>query len=405
MVNNFARITGGADVHCLQLSEGLRARGHDVAFLATADPRNSEDRGEFVPLTVSNATRDHLTGRGAVGVAARALWNPHAARATQSLIRRFRPDVAHLHKLYVQLSVAPVVIASRSGVPLVQTVHDYEFIAAAATDATGGWLDHVETRAQYKLLNTLVYGVKRRIHRPRVATWIAVSRATAAVYAAAGIETTVLPNFTLKAGGQSPSPRFEDRRGVLYVGRLAEEKGVVHVLELASRAPELPVMIAGQGPLESMVRDIAGCQPNVDYLGNLAAAEVATILRAARIVLIPSLWQEPGPLAALEAMAHGTPIIAYANGGLAEYVGDARAGAVITPEASALVQSTRELYHDRSRWEALARGGPEAVSATHSLELYLDSLEQIYARAAALAPFGRNALLQAGVNPALKRSR
>ncbi len=383
IVNNFARITGGADLHCLELAEGLRERGHEVAFLATRDPNNQETQGAFVSLSVSNATRSAVTGASAMQVAARSLWNREAAKATDVLVTRFKPDVVHLHKLYVQLSVAPVVIAGRHGIPLVQTVHDYEFTAAATTDATCGWIDRVEPQARYRLLNTLLYATKRLAHRPRVTEWIAVSRSTAAVYEASGITASVLPNFTLAVSDSGKLPDFDRRHGVLYFGRLSEEKGLADVLAMATATPELEFKIAGQGPLQELVESAAASSPNIRYLGSLSPSDVIDQLRAARIVVMPSRWQEPGPLASLEAMAQGVPVVAYANGGLAEYVGDARAGLVIRESASELTRAVTSLYHDRERWQELSDAGPVAVAERHSRGRYLDALERLYAQAVA----------------------
>src|ERR1700761_8683387 len=134
LVNKYARVTGGSDLHCLELARGLRERGHEVAFLSTADAGNMDRVGAFVPRTVSNATREALAPAAAAKVAARSLWNRTAAAATRRSIDDFRPDVVHLHKLYPQLSVAPVVAASSRRVPLVQTLHDYEFISASPLD-------------------------------------------------------------------------------------------------------------------------------------------------------------------------------------------------------------------------------------------------------------------------------
>jgi glycosyltransferase involved in cell wall biosynthesis len=382
IVNNFAFVTGGADLHCLQLAEGLRARGHEVELLATADPMNRDHHGAFVPAIVTNTSRGQLGAVAALNVALQALWNPSAARATRSVIERFRPDVAHLHKLYVQLSVSPVVTAARHRVPLLQTVHDYEFTAASSTDATGGWIDRVEPKASYRLLNTLLYVLKRTVHRPRVSEWISVSRSTAAIYEANGINTTVLPNFTLSPFAPRRLPAFTERTGLLYVGRLSEEKGILDVLELARQMPRLPIRLAGGGPLQGLVTETAQRHSNLEYLGNLEPKGVAAELLRARIAIMPSLWREPGPLAALEAMAHGVPIIAYANGGLAEYVADAGAGIVIDPSAVRLARAAGELYENEERWLELAQRGPEAVKTTHSFERYLDKLEEIYARLA-----------------------
>ena len=63
----------------------------------------------------------------------------------ERLVREFRPDVVHAHKLYPQLSVAPVVVAARHRVPVVQTLHDFELVSASLLDVRGGRLDRDET--------------------------------------------------------------------------------------------------------------------------------------------------------------------------------------------------------------------------------------------------------------------
>ena len=62
------------------------------------------------------------------------------------LIERFRPQVVHAHKLYPQLSGAPVIAAARAKLPIVQTLHDYEFLAASYLDHRGRWIDRDESR-------------------------------------------------------------------------------------------------------------------------------------------------------------------------------------------------------------------------------------------------------------------
>ena len=141
IVNNFAKVTGGADLHCLELSEGLRERGHEVRWLATLAEDNLENAGAFVPSGVSAENREHLDPVAKFRAARWALWNPNAAAAMERLIQDYRPDVVHVHKAYVQLSVAPVVLAARHGVPVIQTAHDYEFVSASPLDSDGGKWD------------------------------------------------------------------------------------------------------------------------------------------------------------------------------------------------------------------------------------------------------------------------
>ena len=86
MINKYARITGGADKQCMSLAESLRARGHEVAFLAMASEENIEREGVFVPTFVTHETRDSLTARERATVLRHALWNGAAADAMKEAL-------------------------------------------------------------------------------------------------------------------------------------------------------------------------------------------------------------------------------------------------------------------------------------------------------------------------------
>jgi glycosyltransferase involved in cell wall biosynthesis len=380
IVNKYVRVTGGSDVHCLELAEGLRERGHEVTFLSTADDRNLDQRGIFVPPTVTNDTRGQVSGARAAAVAGQALWNTSAAASARELVASFRPDIVHVHKLYPQLSVAPVVVASHLGIPIIQTIHDYEFISASALDDTGSWRDRNEEQIGYRALNTLLYGVKHLVHAPRVDSWISISRSIGNLYNERGIATTVIPHFARPFTETLPS--FAERAGVLFIGRLSEEKGLRHVLGLPSQLPAgPPILIAGDGPLLEEVQRATKLFPSLTYLGQLDRKAVAQQLASARIVIMPSLWQEPAGLVALEAMVAGTPLIVYDSGGLAEYVTDADAGIIVVPSATLLAEAITSLYDDRKTWEKFSANARVGVQRDHTRPVYLDRLEKVYADA------------------------
>ena len=384
IVNKFAHLTGGADQHCLGLAAALAERGHEVEFLSTQDERNADLEGVFIPCTVTHGSRNVMNAGSQAMVFAKALWNRDAASGMRRLLQRFRPDVVHAHKLYPQLSVAPVVVAARRGVPVVQTLHDFEMISASATDARGGVWDSDETRLRFKLLNATTRPVHRRIHAPRVAEFVAVSRFVARVHAAHGIDATVLPNFvgTLD-GAASEQLAFDERRGIVFLGRLRPEKGVLDVVAMARLVPEIPVTIIGTGDLEETVRDEARAIPNLHVAGFVSDPVLGGLLRSARVVVIPSRCQDAGPLVPLEAMAKSTPIVAYAMGGLGEYVSDTHGGLVVPVDVEALAASAAELHDDRETWERHSRAGFSAVAAHHTAQAYVARLEQVYERAAA----------------------
>jgi len=379
-VNNFAHLTGGADQHCFELASALRGRGHRVAYLATRDEHNVEHEGVFVPCLVSHATRETLSRVEQAKAFTGAFWNQEAASGMVKLLDEFRPDVVHAHKLYPQLSVAPLVVAGRRGVPVVQTLHDFELISASAIDARGGRVDRDETRFRFRLLNSLTRPIRTGSHVARVSEFIAVSRFVARVYSSHGIHADVLPNFVSSdlVGGEHD---FDARRGIIYYGRLREEKGVRDVVQMAELVPHIPVTVIGSGALAGFVQSAAARLSNLEAPGHVPNRELMEIVRRARVVVIPSRCQDAGPLVPLEALATATPVVAYANGGLAEYVVDSGGGRVVPVDSTALAEVAAELHEDEEAWRAHSERGLEAVVRRHTTEVYVPQLEQIYERA------------------------
>jgi glycosyltransferase involved in cell wall biosynthesis len=373
-------VTGGADVHSLGLAEALIERGHQVAMLSTASPDNLFGEGEFIDASVTHASRHKLGAARRLDVARRAVWNPAAAAAMRGLISRFRPQVVHAHKLYPQLSVAPILIARRARVPIVQTLHDYEFISASWRDHRGRWLDRDEPGHASRALNEATFVVRRGVHARAVDAWIANSRYVADRNRTRGIEAVALPLFVEPVPGNRRP--FPDRRGAVFVGALDAHKGVRDAITIAELLPSLRVTIAGHGPLEGEVAQAAERRPNLAFVGSLRRPDVLDLLSSARVCLMPSRWQEPAGLAALEAMSVGTPVIAYDSGGLAEYVGDAGGGRVIEPDAPALARECEALTGEREAWERLSARGVAGVTAHNSPGAYARAVEEIYQRVA-----------------------
>jgi glycosyltransferase involved in cell wall biosynthesis len=379
-VNKFVHVTGGADQHCLGLAAALRARGHEVRFLSTSGDENVEHEGEFVTTRVTHGSRESLTVVDQARVLTNALWNREAAAAMEDLVREFRPDVVHAHKLYPQLSVAPVVVAARHRVPVVQTLHDFELVSASLLDVRGGRLDRDETRFRFRLLNEATLPVRRGAHVRRVSIFIAVSRFVARVYARYGIVAEVLPNFVPVHDGHGRL-QFDDRDGVVFWGRLRPEKGVDDVIEMAKLLPGHSVVIAGSGMLEDHVRRETASLPNVHVTGYVPNDQLAEIVRKARVVVVPSRCHDAGPLVPLEALGQGTPVVAYANGGLAEYVVDTGGGRIVPVDPVALAAVAAELHDDRETWESHSSRGHAAVTESRTPDAYAARLEQLYEKA------------------------
>jgi glycosyltransferase involved in cell wall biosynthesis len=130
-----------------------------------------------------------------------------------------------------------------------------------------------------------------------------------------------------------PGPPAEPPH-LLYVGRLAPEKGV---RELAEATRGLPLQVAGDGPLRELLPQTRGFVPRCDLPG---------LYEAAAVVVVPSLREGFG-MACLEAMAYGRPVVASATGGLRDLAVDGVTGVLVPPgDAAALRAALERLLGD-----------------------------------------------------------
>ena len=130
-----------------------------------------------------------------------------------------------------------------------------------------------------------------------------------------------------------------------FVGRISHEKRLDRAIEIAERAG-LPLKVAAK--LDRADRDYykAEIEPlmqkaHVEFLGELGEAEKGELLRNARALVFPIDWPEPFGLVMIEAMACGTPVIAWRNGSVPEVIDDGVTGFVVNSIAEAVEAVSR----------------------------------------------------------------
>ena len=255
----------------------------------------------------------------------------------------------------------------------------FEMISANHLDPGAGRLDRTETRLRYRALNTATFPVRRHVQLPRIRRFIAVSDVAAAAHRRHGIDPVVIRNFAPPPPDEVPA--WRERAGALYLGRLTEKKGVRDVVELAPTAPELPVDVVGFGELSGEIEAAAAEIPNLAYHGFVEREETVRRLLGARVALMPSIAPEGGPLVALQAMALGTPVVAYDAGGLGEYVRRG-GGAVVDRGAAPLAAAVTRVVSDETVWRGMSETGRAAMFAEHTPAAYVERLERVYSAVA-----------------------
>jgi glycosyltransferase involved in cell wall biosynthesis len=167
--------------------------------------------------------------------------------------------------------------------------------------------------------------------------------------------------------------------GALFAGRLSPEKGAAEAIDIA-RAAGVPIEVYGDVYDAGYSRDQIDPRrawPEVNVHPGVPRAALWQAMAAAAVVLCPSRWDEPFGLAAAEAQACGTPVVAFRRGGLGEVIVDGVTGFLVPPDdigaAAAAVSEAAKLSRPACR---------EHAEGQLDLEVSLDAHERLYRRVA-----------------------
>jgi glycosyltransferase involved in cell wall biosynthesis len=251
------------------------------------------------------------------------------------------------------------------------------------------WLARAATRAR------IVVHLHGRILEPRglglvthsgrgADAVIAVSRAVAERVAGAR-PLVVYPGIRVPATDGPPAPLGGTTAGRIIgsMGRLLPLKGLVYLLRaiasLRVEFPNLAVEIAGLGPERATLEGEAqklGLADGVRFLGWVE--ELAPVLARWELFVLPSL-EEGFPMAVLDAMAAGLPVVASAVGGISELVENGRTGWLVPPaDPRALADRLRMLLLDPEQERAMGAAGRARICEHFSAERMVAQLAEIY---------------------------
>jgi glycosyltransferase involved in cell wall biosynthesis len=383
VAHNKYQLNGGEDAVVRDEIELLRHRGHSVELLEQDNDRIHDFRGKLIAsLSVFYSIRSRQRMR--------------------QVIRDFRPDVVHIHNWFPMLSPSIILEADASGVPVVQTLHNYRMLCANALLFRDGG---VCTDCQGKVLRldgiahgcyrssrvgsaivTAAYLFHRLAHTwDRVDLFIAVSEFQRKILVEGGLpaeRVVVKPNFVDSDAGTRE--RIQEDVA-LYVGRLSPEKGIEKLLSAwDTRKIRLKLRIIGDGPMANQVRSCAARNANVEYLGAQSSDLVYREMARAKFLVFPSECFETFGRTVVEAFSQGTPVLAADLGGMSELVEDGITGYCFSPgRVDALVAGTGR-FHGGEDYERMRSKCRDVFLGKFTAEVNYTQLTDIYAKAIAL---------------------
>ena len=301
------KLYGGTERVVAWLVDELVELGHDVTLFASGDSRTSAKLDATWPkaLRLDGSVRD-----------------PNALHMVMLERVRQKCDDEEFDFLHFHLDYYPFSLFYRQPTPFLTTLH--------------GRLDLPEHQPVFNTFSKVpVISISDAQRRPAPkANWVRTIHH--------GLPENLL------------SPRPVKPSYLAVLGRIAPEKGVDRAIRIATRCG-IPLKIAAkvdradQEYYDELIAPIIKASPQVEFIGEIGDHEKSDFLSSAIGLLLPIDWPEPFGLVMIEAMACGTPVVAWDCGSVPEVIDDGLTGRVVHSQAEAMAAVAEVAGYDRRR--------------------------------------------------------
>ncbi|MEW1823024.1 glycosyltransferase family 4 protein [Arthrobacter sp. NPDC080031] len=310
-----------------------------------------------------------------------SIFNPIVFIKALRKMRRSNPKFVYVNNLWPALSPAVLWAARICNIPTLQALRNYRIVCPSGKLTNeGNCLNcgaftfpfkciargcYNHSRIQTALVSLFSWNVRISNARRRNHAYLATSATTRDLLVRHGISSDrirIRHNFL----ASFVEPSFDIGSGVIYVGRLSEEKGIAEIISSWIEIKDAPLLtLVGDGPLADIARRASNDEAsNIRWLGIQPASAVLNLLKASSLSIVPSQWAEPFGRAAIESMSVGTPVIHTNGGALTEIVGDT--GILLNDLTSPSVSRALGVIEDHLQLTELRRRAFERYYASYS---------------------------------------
>lgn len=310
--------------------------GEDATFVA------EKKILENSPHTIETLEFDNRTIKGfkkKLQLIYTLFYNRRSAVIINKTIKKFKPDVIHVHNFFYLISPSIFFTAKKNNIPIIVTIQNYRLICSGAF-----LMRNLQTCELCIHQKFPIYGIKYKCHHNSrietshmtavtgihklIKTWNnkVTKYITVTEFARNKIlhsSLNLLPEqVTVKSNSVEDSDYsdFNNRENYfLFIGRLSEEKGIQTLLN-AFTGTNINIEIIGDGPLRPLVEDVSSKNVNIKYLGYQNKEFIISKLKKCQALLFTSIWYECLPITILESFSTGTPVVISNIGNLNEIV-------------------------------------------------------------------------------------
>ena len=328
------------------------------------------------------------------------IWNFNASKKIRNHIKRFKPDVIHVHNWH--FASGPIIfrVAQKMKIPVVHTLHNYRLLCPSAILLHNNELftESLNQNFPWKAIHKRVYRNSRLqtfwlafvvwFHK-KLGTWNAIDKFICLT--SSSRQLFLESNLDIEANKFIVKPNFTQQSTIiadtnqenyfLFVGRLSEEKGIETLLK-AFIGSNFILRIIGDGPLRERVEQIKKENQNIQYLGTLPHTQVNIAMKGALALVFPSICIETFGMSIIEAYSNRTPVIASALGSPKTLVKPYQTGFLFDAGNSEDLRSKLELFASFTAEEkkTMQQNAYNDFKQKYSVEKQSEYFKEIYSK-------------------------
>lgn len=376
MVHNFYQIGGGEHTVFQNEVQLLRDHGHEVVEYTRSNDELKESKVKLILSPFST------------------LWSFKTYREVKKIIKEKKIDIVHCHNTFPLISPSVYYAASKCGVPVVQTIHNFRFLCPNGTFFCDGHVCEL-CRENGNFKNA----IKNKCYRGskvQTLTVVAMLKLHRALGTYQKINYIFLTEFNkekfkdlidINGSNVFIKPNFVDERlspvegkekiKFIFAGRLEKNKGIDLLIERWKALPQnYHLHIYGDGNLRDEVEKVAKSQKNIEFFGFKPQEEIFCDLRSSFGLVFPSIWYEGFPMIIAESFALGIPVLTTSIGNQADVVLQSHGGVTFEPDSEqSFLSAIKTMIFEN---EKLSENARSYYKSTLNADSNYASLEAIY---------------------------
>ncbi len=355
---------GGVESHVLTLSEGLVRRGHEVTVY-TSNYANLKERETFHGIKINRLKQ------------AASIFSTPVTPSLKKAFAETDHEVVHAHTPPPLSAYYSAKACKRTKIPLVVTFHCDLELPGVLGKITTGLYQRTLSRYTFKradriIVHTKTYGATSRT------IWKYDVEIIPSAVDQGRFEGDIDPREIIKRHG------LEDKRVVLFIGRLVYHKGLEYLIDSAKlTSNDVRYLIVGSGDYLEKLRKRArakSVEEKVIFTGSVAFDDIPKYFAACDVFVLPSVSRlEAFGLVVLEAMASSKPVIVSNIPGVMELVTEGREGLHAEPmNPEDIAEKTNTLLSDDALMKKMGENGRKKIEQEFTWDKVVKQVEDVY---------------------------